>query len=33
VNGWTFESYLDRTIALMQAAGIRDKPIWITELG
>jgi hypothetical protein len=33
VNQWTFRSYLEHTMALMEEAGIRDKPIWITELG
>jgi hypothetical protein len=33
VNGWNFESYLDRTLTLVQEAGIHDKPVWITELG
>jgi cellulase (glycosyl hydrolase family 5) len=33
VNGWTFQSYLAHTIELMGEAGVKDRPIWITELG
>ncbi len=33
INGWTFSSYLTHTVELMQQAGVKDRPIWITETG
>jgi len=33
VNGWTFSSYLRHTAALMEQAGVKGRPIWITETG
>lgn len=32
-NGWTFSSYLKHVADLMDGAGGRAKPIWITETG
>ncbi len=33
VNGWTFSSYLNHTAELMEQAGVKNRPIWITETG
>jgi hypothetical protein len=33
VNGWSFQSYLQHILAIAEAFGVNDRPIWITELG
>jgi hypothetical protein len=33
VNGWTFLSYLQHIAELAQEAGVKEKPVWITETG
>ena len=32
-NGLTFRSYLEHIHELMKKSGLRDRPIWITEIG
>lgn len=33
VNGWTFQSYLRHIAALADEVGVKNRPIWVTEIG